>query len=551
MPQINAIAKAPAHFQLDLFEQAPVSLWESDYSAVKVYLQQKWAHGVEDMEQFLMENPKHFECCMQKIRVLNLNQATLRLFKANSKQQLILGLEQIYTEEGVVSFASVLADIHKGELEGCCRSSMQDLDGEQRLIDIHWSVPPEFAENYQRVIIATTLVNDAEKNFIIKARDKIEYIPNRFQKHALQRAFDILENIPDFVGYGDFAKDRITYMNAAGRKMLGIGADDDLAKYHIAQFHKPEYFEAVEREIMPLIKAGKIWTGQSIFISLSGEEIPVIQSIIPHTTCDGQLHGSSTVAKDLREIKQAEAQLIAQRTELANIYRLHSMSEVASSIAHEINQPLTALSTYANGCLHRLKTQTVSNDVIQGIENIVEQANRAGEIVHHIKNYLSRGVLHNQPIDINLLLKESARHTNLSFTKQPVINVTYRLAENLPMIQGDKLYLQQVFVNLINNAVDALLDCDNPDKEIVIQTKLGSKANVIIIIEDTGIGMTEQQQEKIFTPLFTQKTKGTGIGLALVRYIIEQHGGNIKVYSKPDQGSQFIVCLLINAEQDK
>lgn len=549
MPQPASLPVSAPLCEFELFEQAPVPLWESDYSAVKDYFKQDWAKNIDDMEMFLLENPNHFVCCMQKIRVINLNQATLRLFKATSKQQLILGLEQVYMEEGMAAFAKVLAQMYYGDLEGCCRNQMQDLAGIDRSIDIHWSVPPQYAHSLQRVIVATTLVNEVEKEEVIKTRSKIELLPDRFQKHALQRAFDVLENIPDLVGYGDFMTNRATYMNAAGRKMLGIEPDENITQYNIAQFHKPEFYEVVEQEIMPLINAGKVWTGQSEFVSLSGEVIPIIQMIIPHYTSDGQLHGTSTIAKDLRAIKKAEAELLEQRNELATLYRLHSMSEVASSIAHEINQPLTALTNYAHGCLHRLKSRNVSDDIVKGVQHIVEQAKRAGDIVHHIKNYLSRGVLHNQPIDVNQLVKESVKYTNLSFTQESALQVEYQLAAALPVISGDALYLRQVFVNLINNAVDALVGCEQANKIISIRTELGSDSNVIISIVDNGIGMSKEQQTKIFTPLYSSKPKGTGIGLALVRYIVEQHGGNIKVCSKPQQGSQFIVSLLIDSKQ--
>ena len=545
MPSLSVKLPIEPTTEFDLFEHAPVSLWQSDYSALKAYFQFAWAKDVEDMEQFLLQHPKHFECCMQKIKVLNLNQATLRLFKADSKHQLILGLEQVYTEEGVAAYAKTLADIYQGETEGSCYSQMRDFEGLVRKIKIHWSVMPGYQQCFSRVVIAITLVNEGDLQPGIKNREVIKRLPNRFQKLALQRAFDIIENMPDLVAHGDFATNRITYMNAAGRKMLGIDPDVDLSSFNIAQFHTPEFFERVEKEIVPLLKARKIWTGQTEMIALSGEVIPLIQVIVPHIDSCGALHGTSTITKDMRAIKKAEAEILEQQQELANLYRINAMSEVASSIAHEINQPLTALKNYANGCLHRMKTQPVSPGIEKGIRGVVEQARRAGEIVHHIKNYLKRGELHYAKIDVNHLVMESLKYSMI--IPKDHIEIETQFAKRLPAIQGDKLYLQQMLINLIGNAVQALQNISQHPLVIGLRTEKNDDDTISITVSDNGVGMSADVQEKIFTPLYTQAVGGTGIGLAFVRYIIEQHGGSIAVFSKPNEGSQFVVTLPINA----
>lgn len=532
--------------EFELFEYAPVPLWESDYSEVKSYFELDWAKDIDNMEQFLLQNPTHFERCMQRVKILNLNQEVLRMFKAESKKQLILGLEQVYTEQGVVAFAKVLSDIYHGKKEGYCRNQMQDLQGEYHMIDIRWSIPDAYQHNLRRVLVSTTLVSEEEQHFMLKTKHKIKQIPERFKQHALQRAYDVLENCPDFVGYGDFTANNIIYMNSAGRKMLGISPEADMSQYEITQFHKPEFFTVVENEIMPLIKQHKVWTGQSEFISLSGEVIPIIQVIIPHVTSDGMLIGTSTIGTDLREIKQAEATVLEQQKQLANIYRIHSMSEVASSIAHEINQPLTAMSNYANGCLNLLAKESVPQNVIAGIEGIVEQARRAGEIVHHIKNYLSRGELRKQPVNINELVQSSVRQSNVAGKENLVLD--FQLAEQLPIVQADKLYLQQVFVNLLNNAIDAIWESGTKPGVIKLKTQLNNDKEIMIAVSDNGIGMTETIKEKIFTPLYTRKNGGTGIGLALVRYIVEQHGGKIVVKSVPNEGSEFRILLPVSQD---
>ncbi len=240
----------------------------------------------------------------------------------------------------------------------------------------------------------------------------------------------------------------------------------------------------------------------------------------------------NALLKVTEELKLTQAQMI-QAAKLA------AVGELAGGIAHEINNPLQIL-------LGHIQLIQLGRDLPKRIEIVKEQVEKISQIVRRLLNF-SRKVPEDfklEPVNINFAIQEMTTFMNHQF-KYNDIELILSLDPALPLIYGNKIYLQQVFLNLMINAKDAM---PNGGK-LTIETKL-ENGNVLIKFSDTGVGIPDDIKDKIFEPFFTTKgAKGTGLGLSISRWIIRKHNGEIKVESQQGKGSTFIITLPLNPEQ--
>jgi len=201
------------------------------------------------------------------------------------------------------------------------------------------------------------------------------------------------------------------------------------------------------------------------------------------------------------------------------------MEEMASGMAHEISQPLAAIVNYTRGCVRHLENQTGDIDQLRNImAKAVIQAERAGEIVQRLKNFFCKGQLVKTSCKLNNVIRETVtlikNELTLSKTK-----IDFELDKTVPLIFVDKIQMQQVILNLLQNAIEAMQEYHVKDKRIHIQVKVIHTETIEITIKDTGPGFSKEVIHKVFLPFFTTKAHGTGMGLAICRSIIEAHGG--------------------------
>lgn len=249
--------------------------------------------------------------------------------------------------------------------------------------------------------------------------------------------------------------------------------------------------------------------------------------------------------KSIREIQSAsrdvtdrildkKARLRGQQ--LAHVFRLSTMEEMASGMAHEISQPLAAVINYTQGCARYLQKDTHDRTQLMEIMNkAVAQAERAGEVIHRLKNFFCKGQLFKSPCKINSVIRETIsliRH-DLTVSKT---KIDFDLEKNPPIVSADKIQLQQVLTNLIQNAIDAMKEIDLRERRIQIQTKKIEAHTLEITISDSGPGFSKEMVHKVFEPFFTTKAHGRGMGLAICRSIIEAHGGKFTI--NPNTNSQ-------------
>lgn len=232
--------------------------------------------------------------------------------------------------------------------------------------------------------------------------------------------------------------------------------------------------------------------------------------------------------------------------QLAHVFRLSTMEEMASGMAHEISQPLTAIINYTRGCVRHLENSEHDRDQLKNVmEKAVNQAERAGEIVQRLKNFFCKGQLVKTPCKINNVIRETVSLMKNDLTSSKT-KIDFNFDKNIPFIFIDKIQMQQVLLNLLQNAIEAMQENHTKEKRIHIQTKSTHAETIDITINDTGPGFSKEIINKAFTPFFTTKAHGRGMGLAICRSIIEAHGGQFTINPNSNNNSWIRFSLPIS-----
>jgi len=250
--------------------------------------------------------------------------------------------------------------------------------------------------------------------------------------------------------------------------------------------------------------------------------------------------------REVREIQMASRDVTdhildkrvgMRKQQLAHVFRLSSMEEMASGMAHEISQPLSAIINYTRGCVHHLQSGKHDTPLLTEVmEKAVKQAERAGEVIQRLKNFFCKGQLVKTPCKINSILRETVSLIRHDLTSSK-IKMDLDFDKELPFISADRIQLQQVMLNLLQNAIDAMRDINPSDRKIKIQTNTLNKNTVAITVNDTGPGFSKEVIHQVFKPFFSTKAHGRGMGLAICRSIIEAHGGAFTINANTTHNS--------------
>ncbi|MDO9271162.1 MAG: PAS domain S-box protein [Methylobacter sp.] len=284
-------------------------------------------------------------------------------------------------------------------------------------------------------------------------------------------------------------------------------------------------------------------------IRKNGSVVPLDLSIAEYSI-DNAYYFTSIV-RDVSLRKHREQQDKAHLNELAHVTRLGLMGEMASGIAHEVNQPLAAISSYTQVSLNLINTE--SPDLVKLTEILYktqQQALRAGRIIHRMREFVKSHTKHFSTVDINALI-HNAVDLCMADLKQNSIKLTIALENNLPPIYVDQIQIEQVIMNLIRNSVEALQGLSpERQRQLTIYSHLVPN-NVRVKVKDNGPGLDTGQQQKILTPFYTTKANGMGMGLSISRSIIEAHEGTLRFNSRHGKGTTFYFTLPIQRKPDK
>jgi C4-dicarboxylate-specific signal transduction histidine kinase len=252
---------------------------------------------------------------------------------------------------------------------------------------------------------------------------------------------------------------------------------------------------------------------------------------------------NDALRKQMEEQRRTEEALEVARAELARVVRITTVGELAASIAHEVNQPLAAVVVNADACVAWLTLKTPDlAEAKAAAMRAVEGATRASDVIVRIRSLISKGVPQKTKVDINDVINDTLTLTKEQVTRNNV-SLSLQLDTDVPRVMGDRIQLQQVILNLVANAVEAMANVSGRDRILEIRSQREQDHGIRISVHDAGVGISEELIPRLFEPFFTTRARGIGMGLAISRSIVEAHGGRLWVESRLNQGTVFQLTL--------
>jgi PAS domain S-box-containing protein len=301
----------------------------------------------------------------------------------------------------------------------------------------------------------------------------------------------------------------------------------------IAQERKPHLTNDVLND--PRI-SDRVWAEKEGMASFAGYPLSVgdrtigvlamfsQKPVTPETT-ETLASGADLIAQGI-ERKRAEQALQTAQTELVRVSRLTTMGELAASIAHEVNQPLTAVTNNSSACLRLLAASNLKPEVLRrALEEIVADGTRASAVVSRIRAFIKKAPSEKSEFDINEVIQEVLALAGRELLESRVV-VECQLTKSLPVVLADRVQLQQVLLNLIMNGIEAMIGVTDQARSLWVESRVDESADILVAVRDSGTGLGSEA-DRVFTPFFTTKPNGMGMGLSISRSLVENHGGRL------------------------
>ncbi|WP_017997359.1 ATP-binding sensor histidine kinase [Rhizobium leguminosarum] len=347
---------------------------------------------------------------------------------------------------------------------------------------------------------------------------------------------------------------RILEANDAFLRMVGYDRED-LASGRLCwtDLTPAEWRDRDARNVAELKTIGSVQPFEKEYFRKDGSRLPVLMggALLEESRNEGvsfvlDLTERRQAEEALRESEEALREALVQ---LAHVNRVATMGQLTASIAHEVNQPLAASLTNAQAALRWLATRPPNlEEVTQALDRIVENANRAGDVIGRIRALVKKEPTRKGQFDLN----EAIRHV-IALTGNEVLRqgVTLRtqFATSLPSVEGDRVQLQQVILNLIMNAIEAMIGLNEEERDLLISTGTEASGGVVVGVRDSGPGLDPQSMDCIFEAFYTTKSSGMGMGLAISRSIIEAHGGRMWATANGPRGAAFLFTLPLERDE--
>ena len=343
---------------------------------------------------------------------------------------------------------------------------------------------------------------------------------------------------------------RLTYVNPAFCKMIGIPAEELIGRIPPLPYWAPEAYEEYEERYRQLLSGTVPAEGfETVYQHADGTRIPVLIYESPLIDETGQQAGWMSSILDISELRHAQELTRQQEEKLHVSAKLATMGELASMLAHELNQPLAAISSYTTATSNMLEAGEDDRSLLRSaLEKINAQAQRAGQIIRSVYDVVKKREPARQLISVQQVIQNAMPLIELQ-AQALRIPVHYDIASDLPSIMADPVLLEQVLLNLSRNAVEAMHGTTPARRLLQIQADFQLDSHEVIIqIRDRGHGISEEVAARLFSPFFTTKSAGMGMGLNICRTAIEFHGGRLTHGANPDGGTVFRISLPVPQE---
>lgn len=365
-------------------------------------------------------------------------------------------------------------------------------------------------------------------------------------RESERRFVAILSSIGDAVIATD-DQARVTFMNPVAQALTGWSerAALGLSLAEVFRIINEDTHYPVEDPVGKVLRSGTAvgLANHTVLLARDGREIPIDDCGAPICDDDGGVTGAVVVFRDITERRAVDEALSKARVELAQVSRMSTMGELAASIAHEVNQPLTAILSGAEACLQWMDREPPNlYEARKAARNIIKSGSYAGDVIARIRAQIRNSSTEAIELDLNEIVTDSLDLMRAELRRNDICLDT-KLSARLNAVSGDRIQLRQVIVNLVINGIEAMSSVVQRTRILRVSTQSDAYGAPVVAIEDSGTGLEPEHLDRIFNVLFTTKRDGMGMGLSICRTIVESHGGRLSASPNTPHGSVFRFTL--------
>lgn len=371
-------------------------------------------------------------------------------------------------------------------------------------------------------------------------------------KNRLEKQHELILNSVDDGIYGVDLKGRCTFVNKAMENLTGWSAEDLIGNnQHMILHHTREDGTHHPPDECPVYATHKDniprFIPDDIFWKKDGSHLSVEYNSTPMKGRKGKTTGSVVVFRDTTARKMNDAKSREHKKQLEHVSRLSTLGEMASGIAHELNQPLTAITMNSRACVRMMESGQAGQQAncSDAMLKIADQAERAGGIIRHIRNFVQKELPDRKPVLVEHII-ETVTDLMGSEIKQKGIKFTIDIDPSVKWVFAQQIQIEQVLINLVRNAIDALEDIDERGRSLALSVALHKSKHVEFRVKDTGKGISPKVADELFDPFVSSKEKGMGLGLSISQGIINSHGSRLRVDSSAKEGAVFYFFLPVS-----
>jgi len=502
-----------------IFDSTGVSIWEEDFSQVKVAIDELRSRGVRDFSEYVAAHPEFVQQAITMVKIVDVNDVSVKLFAAESKDELLVSLHKVFVPETREVFLRELIAIAEGRTSFEAETVLQSLKGETLTALFTITFPPPSAR-FDSVLVTITDITE---------RKRAEYLTGQ-----------VFESSPDRVSIvgRDYRYQRV---NPVFERFWGVPAEKAVGM-RVADLLDTEAFEEKVRPSLDRCFAGEDVSYAEWFATALGRRYMAV-SYVPLRPDSERVEAALVIGRDLTEHMLASEALHQAQAELAHVTRVTTLGELAASIAHEVNQPLAAIVADANASLNRLAGATPELDLVRdALDAIVKDGHRAADVIQRIRQLATKTDPQKATVDINDVIRDVAALVRTEVLRHRV-SLRVELAPALPRVLADRVQLQQVIINFVMNGIEAMASVEDRPRELVVRSGPHGGDEVRVAVQDAGVGIDPTNVDQLFGAFFTTKPGGMGMGLSISRSIIEGHGGRLWATPNPNHGATFQFAL--------
>lgn len=335
----------------------------------------------------------------------------------------------------------------------------------------------------------------------------------------------------------------ILEMNPAGLSLVDADAVSDVVGCSVYKFVSPEYHEAYEQMTRQVFQGERVKLEFQV-MSLKGRLRWLETHAAPLKDREGSVTALLGITRDISDLKRYEDEIRLHYRELSIASRLSAMGQMATALAHELNQPLAAIANYSRGCLYRLESGSKATEIKGAMEHVCLQAERAGEIIASIRRFLSKDEATWSIVDLRALFMDALRVIGPE-AQEHKCKICTRGLGAMPPVMGEAIQLEQVILNIMRNGIEAMdASISEAGRTLTIRSEVHQPGFIRILFEDCGPMADAIDQDRMFEAFYTTKPSGMGMGLPISRSIVEAHGGQLYARTNaPRNGLTFVMDL--------